>query len=785
MAQGQVRLLFSLVGQDKLSSAIEKSRKSLDGLADASDKAGSQAGQAFGSLVGTITGLPGKLSDLNAGFELVGKAVDFVSQGVEQLAEAEKDLNARRIFEQTQQGTQGATEAMEGLEEATRGAMNQKEIVNFSNSMRFAGLELDTISQTLNTAFTVSEATGREVVEVAETLRDSLITGSGTGFEMLGITLDLNKALEEEAQKIGKTINEMDTSEKAQKRLAVMSEVLEDRLVELGVDVGSLSTQFRDFKTDIDDAKDSAAQFAAEELGQTRREQEIEQVRASVRGLFDDFESRLNKNDTAAFIQKVAEVTGFSKELIEENTEALIKQGTVTETKLDLMAKRMIKRDEITTKSQQQARKRSNEQARKIEKADERARLVSVENLTAEMANLEKDKTTAIYTNNIQQITKLDEKIEDIGIQMAAARGEITIVEMEAQLSRVRATRNRDEANKARQQTLKELDQEAKALDERKKRFKVAAAARAAEQKRNEQALKQAFGIRDQMRIDDLKKQLRFYSAEALAREKATREILGTEKEQEKRSTEEKILVNQQLTQALLAIDQEYEAARIASVEEGRERIKAEKQQARDDEKKHLEQVEEFRRNHREQDIRQAEEFTSRAEALSGDLRRYDEDTATVMQGQADITNAIAQNAGNAAKQTAAAIAAGGRTTEALIKNDKIAAGTRAAFETAAGFASIAAGDVIGGTMHFTAAGLFAALAGGVGGKKGSERKGGSQRITRGGGGSAAGFGDGGTGNQVVVNVAGFVTGTTKEMGVQVANSINDVQSTGLSTGTV
>ena len=40
MAKGQVRLLFSLVGQDKLSSAIEKSRNSVDRFADTSTKAG-------------------------------------------------------------------------------------------------------------------------------------------------------------------------------------------------------------------------------------------------------------------------------------------------------------------------------------------------------------------------------------------------------------------------------------------------------------------------------------------------------------------------------------------------------------------------------------------------------------------------------------------------------------------------------------------------------------------------------------------------------------------------
>ena len=201
MAKGQVRLLFSLVGQDKLSSAIEKSRNSVDRFADTSAKAGKKSGGAFGKLTGTISGIPGRLSDLNAGFQLVGQAINMASQAIDELAEAEKRVNASRIFQQTQAGTKDAEAAMDELAKATRGALNQEQLIAFSNSMRFAGQDLDTITKTLETAFLVSQGTGREMLQVAETLRDSLITGAGTGFEFLGITRDLNKEIEAQADR--------------------------------------------------------------------------------------------------------------------------------------------------------------------------------------------------------------------------------------------------------------------------------------------------------------------------------------------------------------------------------------------------------------------------------------------------------------------------------------------------------------------------------------------------------------------------------------------------------
>jgi len=785
MAQGQARLLFSLVGQDKLSSAIEKSRASLDKFADASEDAGEASAGAFAKLTGTISGIPGKLSDLNAGFDLVGKGIQLVSEAVDELAEAEKRVNARRIFEQTTEGGKSAEAAMDSLAKATRGALSQEELIKFSNSMKFAGQDLGTISKTLETAFIVSQGTGREMVEVAETLRDSLITGAGTGFEFLGITKDLNVEIEAQAQAMGKNLDTMDTAQKSQFRLGVISSTLKDRLIELNVDVSDLSTTFQGFRTDIENARKEAADFAAENLGGTQKEKELAGIRQEIGGLFRTFETELNKNHADRFIDSLSRVTGVSRDVVRDQTEEMLKAGVVNERRVQTLTENLLKIREDGLDREFEAKREALKKTRQAEQEADRQRAFDIMSATSEIGRLEEEKNKAISVNNQALVSEIDGQIDRVSSKLSFLRGEIDAASFAADNRRKDALAAQKEAQDFQKSALEEIKQ----YEDRKKRAaeaaKVARAEAKAQAEETRKNLDEVQSLRTERRIEDLKEQKKFNEAEKLEEEKARREILGSDAVFESLRLDQRVLAEEKLNAELIRIRDTYQQASDAWKMEQETKRNEEQQRALDQEKAHLDAIAEFRRKHREQDLRQAEEFAAYASSLSGDLRRYDEDTATVIQGQAEITQALAQDAGNAAKQASAGIAAGGRMTESLIKNDRAAAATRAAFETAAGFASIAAGDVIGSTMHFTAAGLFAALAGGAGGKKAGARRGGTTQISRGGGGSVVGMGDVSTGNQVVVNVAGFVTGTTKDLGVQVANTMNDVQSTGLSTATV
>ena len=789
MATGVVRLLFSLVGQDKLSAHISKSQKSLDGFANSADRAGSKSGQVFGKLNGVIEGMPGSITDLKSGFELLGSAVGQVSQVVDTLAEGERRLNASRIFEQTQGGAEASKKAMDDFGEAVRGSLSTAEITDFANRMRFAGIEGETIGKTLETAFTISQAGGEELISVADRLKDSLVTGSETGFELLGINRDLNSAFEEQAKKLGTTMDAMSTTEKAQLRLNVITKEAEKRAVELGFDVDQLSTTFQGFKSDVDDATASVGEFAAGTLGTTRREEETAALRAEVvalAGSYKDLFLNSGAGKDSDLAQDLKAIGGVSLKQAEDLVFEFRRTVTQpTEQTFKILANKLqAVKDEEAAKSLA-AKQKALKAERDAENKANKARAKSVVDLNKLILEANDLLTSQIMENQQAAAADTEATIKSLSLEIELMGGDVEGLTSDQKRARLEA----EQFSKDAQESIRAAQERRAKEKERIKRnvaaARAAADAREALTRRELRAEVETENIRDQMRIDNLKKNKEFDKAQELAQKMAARNQRITAAEDGKLLASERVARQVKLDQELFNIAEEFDQLREQQEAE-QKALKAEKrQEERDAERQHLEEIAEFRRNHREQDLRQAEEFASRAQALSGDLRRYDEETAIIMQGQAEITGAIAQNAGNAAKQSAAAIAAGGRTTEALIKDNRTAAATRAAFETASGFASLAAADPVGATMHFTAAGLFAALAATSGGAKKGSARGTSQTLSRGGGGAAVGFGGSNTGNNVTVNVAGFVSGTTKDLGVQLSNTIQGVDGTGLSTGTV
>jgi len=170
---------------------------------------------------------------------------------------------------------------------------------------------------------------------------------------------------------------------------------------------------------------------------------------------------------------------------------------------------------------------------------------------------------------------------------------------------------------------------------------------------------------------------------------------------------------------------------------------------------------------------------------MSGDLGRFSDDWSIAMGGAADVTGAVGNNMGNMAKTAQYSIDAVGRTSSALIKNDKAAAATRAGFAMASGFFAVAAGNPVAAASYFTSAALFAALAGTSGGKKGrGKSSAGASRMGGGGGGGGGGRASSRASN-VTINVQGLVHGTSSDLGVAVGEQVNGVSGTGLGTAEV
>ena len=787
MAQGTVRLLFSLVGQDKLSSAITTSQKSLDSFADSAEKSGGRAGKVFGKLSGIIgLEMPGKITDLKSGFDLLGGAVDQIAAAINEVADGEKRLNAQRIFEQASGGARASAEAMDEFGDAVGNAIDSQQIVDFANQMRFAGLETKTISDTLRTAFVVAQATNQDMLSVADRLKESLVTGSQGGFEMIGITKNLNAEIEKQAKAIGTNVDAMSTSEKAQLRLQVVNAEMEKKFVSMNIDVKELSTTFQSFKSSVDDATGAAAEFAAQQFGETQREKEADALKKTVIELGKTYKDAIGKAQLDQFSKDLSDVTGLAETQVQNLVLAFRKanKGIVSDRSLSKLAQNLQKEVEEQDKARlEQLRKANRAEADEDRRArTDKATRIEFFNDQFRLANEQLAEAIAGGTEAEQAL--LQGRLEEIKFEMGLLGAELKPLSAEVKRSLFDAKKFKKEAT----DLIKSAADEEKKQKARDKERATASKARADRleqlRQRNLRAETETANIQDRRRVEELKKQKKFDQAKLIEIEIAERSQRLTRKQQKKLTDAEELLRETQLQESIRKIREDFATLEKEDAKKQREQDLADKEKQAQDAEDHANRIAEIRRLRHEEDLRIAEEFASRAQSLSGDLRRYDDDTATIIQGQAEVTQAIAQNSGNAAKQASAAIAAGGRTTEALIKNDKAAAATRAAFETAAGFASIAAADPVGATMHFTAAGLFAALAGKSAGKKGGARQA-SQTISRGGGGGNIGFGGSQTGSNVTVNVAGFVSGSSKDLGVELGNTIQGVQDTGLSTETV
>ena len=151
------------------------------------------------------------------------------------------------------------------------------------------------------------------------------------------------------------------------------------------------------------------------------------------------------------------------------------------------------------------------------------------------------------------------------------------------------------------------------------------------------------------------------------------------------------------------------------------------------------------------------------------------------------MSAAIGAQAGNIAKGGASAISAAGKVAAATTESAKKQALIQGAFETAAGFASLAKPDPVGAGLHFTSAGLFFALA--ATGEKSTNAS-----AVAGGGGIGGGPGQaeaitteagGGVAATTVIFNAPVIAGNSQEAAQQISDVMSGNAGTGMQGGSV
>ena len=789
MARGDVRILFSLIGEDKLSGAIEKSQKQLDKFGKEAEDATQTGSEGFRGFIAQVKGLPGELADVNAGVELFQKALSAAKAGIDAMAMGEVAANVSSIFDQIQGGAESSEEAFQNLEKASGGVLSGRELEQFSNSMSLAGQSLETTTSVLDIASNVAKATGEDIMVVADQLKDSLVTGAATGFELLGVTLDVNKSLEAQAEALGLTVAEMSTASKATARLSIIQEELGHRFALLGVDTQNLKTDFQSLKKTIESAGEDVARFSLETMRAFQQDRNVKKVAEEIEKVGEAMDEAGHDADEMGHVFKKAlsGSLGIPESEVDDAVK-MVKKFNLLFHDADEELARLLGRTMADNEKQRiRSAKGGAQKIERIRAAAAAEHLRIEKELDAEKRALEVQ--FAGFTSATTQAT-LDTHTAAVA-ELATVYGlhmgliDKTQAEHETTLSDVAAESSRIDRKAGDDKKKKDL------ADKRRAKRKAGKDKEAAEdlkkQEKHNALVARGFAALSEMQIRDLEEREKFKEAFDVKLLRAEVEIKGKEKDFSEKSNREKLVLMREFHLKKLGLTEEF-AKEENEREKADQEVKAANAAFNDELKaESIKLAKETRQKAREEEIRELEDFSSRIGQLSGEVNRYNEESAILLGGTAEIFGEVAKNQGNAAKQASGAISASGRTFEALIKDQRRAAATRAIFETASGFASMAGGDVVGATAHFTAAGIFGTIAATGGGSKkgGGGRKATSSLRGGGGGGGGQGFGSGGTGSNVVVNVAGFVTGTTKDLGVAVAGQIEGVNSTGLSTAEV
>ena len=153
------------------------------------------------------------------------------------------------------------------------------------------------------------------------------------------------------------------------------------------------------------------------------------------------------------------------------------------------------------------------------------------------------------------------------------------------------------------------------------------------------------------------------------------------------------------------------------------------------------------------------------------------------------ISGALGQQSGNIAKGGSAAISAAGAVAAAVTENVQKQAAIQGAFETAAGFAALAKGNVLGAGIHWTSAGLFFALAatgdGGRGGGGGAATAATQTGPTGGGSEAIAPAGDLAAGTTTIVFNSPIIASDSQEAAAQISDIMSGNDGTGMQGGSV
>ena len=165
---------------------------------------------------------------------------------INNLKEGEVATNAARIFHMIQKN---GTDAMAAMREATMGVMSDTSIQHLGNQMKLLGAATEQQSEIMRLATLNFLATNKPIQSTAERLINAVIMGEESSLKMLGVNIDLKKAVEEAADAQGKQVAQLEKTELMYIRLQVVMESLKDTFKDIDFSKMALNVHEMDTAT--------------------------------------------------------------------------------------------------------------------------------------------------------------------------------------------------------------------------------------------------------------------------------------------------------------------------------------------------------------------------------------------------------------------------------------------------------------------------------------------------------------------------------------------------------
>jgi hypothetical protein len=703
--RGNVSLTLALQGQESISRSLKSAQKGLDDTGKSAKDAASSIGTASGTISGQLSGLPGKITDINSAFSLVQQGIGLVTSAWQtfyaQIKEGEIAANAGRIFDAL---TENAGQAMDKLRDASRGIVDDTSLQQAANRLKFLGFEVGQTAVLIDAAIKTQIATGDDWKGTLNQLSRAIITGREASLDRLGVLVDLEKEEARVAFATGRSVEELTKAEKIQTRLIAVTDELSRKFSALDFD--KTATDAQQFSTAIANQISNFQVWLAESVNGAESMDKVKASTVAAQVQIDEFSETLQSLAVEAYgavgtsgEDLARKITGIASQIVDTDAKtarALKAQAAIIQDVNNVTAKSAkelgalldslsVRRREIIRKEidaeielahirQARIETRSEEEQLAIEAQEKLAEEAAAKKKKAEEDAANRAKG---YASKRRQQREAEARLE-LEIQLAA-------LEESGKLGQIEARKER-ELFQARQAAARgDLSARAKELTDRLTLMRAESAATAAMLDDQEAADKRTMDM--QRAMEDAR----------LAQSEATLgrdEIIARAR---LAMREDLIRVERDLQDG--AIDEELAAERRRLAE--LEYLATEREYLQ---RRAVEQAEQARMD-AESAIVAFDSLASRAQRSSSVLARLASATTGTI-------SAIALQSKELARGSSAAILAISERATAAIASEKAQAAIMAAVATATALLEAARGNAAGAAAGFASAAAFAAVAG-------------------------------------------------------------------------